>query len=246
MSDYRLQLNRQSPLALYYQLKRILLAQIEKGEFKAGERLPSESELTSQYHVSRHVVRQALIHLVAEGKVTAVQGAGYFVSKPRYRKALVLLGSHTKSIASFGRPSSTQVISQTLVTCPEHIRAKLLPENECQVIFLERVSYLDDEPISLIRAYYPCELSSTLLDRDLNNRSVYALLKEECSIIPKHAETVISVVYADADQSRLLNIREGAPLFQINSFTWAENEKIFEFSSGYYRVDRFELEFQQS
>lgn len=246
MSDYRQQLNRQSPLALYYQLKRILLAQIENGEFKPGDRLPSEFELTNQYQVSRHVVRQALNHLVAEGKVTSVQGAGYFVSKPRYRKALVLLGSHTKSIASFGRPSSTQVISQTMVTCPEHIRVRLLPENDSQAVYLERVSYLDDEPISLIRAYYPRDLSSTLLDRDLTNRSVYALLKEERSIIPKHAETIISVVYADEYQSRLLNIREGAPLFQINSFTWAEDEMIFEFSSGYYRVDRFELEFQQS
>lgn len=246
MNDYASQINRQSPLALYYQLKRILLTKIENEDYKDGDRLPSESELTQQYQVSRHVVRQALNQLMAEGKIAAVQGAGYFVSKPRLRKALLSVGSHTKSILSYNRPTKTQVITQTTITCPESIRSKLLSGESDKAIFLERVTVLEDEPITLIRAYYPLDFLPILLNRDLNNRSVYALLEEELSIVPKRAETVISVVHADEDQSLLLNIREGSPLFQINSYTWDENNKIFEFSSGYYRVDRFELELEQT
>lgn len=245
MPEFQPQLNRQSPLALYYQLKRILLNQIDN-KLEDGEKLPSESELAKQYSVSRHVVRRALNELVVEGKVTAIQGAGYFINKPRIRKALLTLGSHTKSIATLGQSTSTRVVSLDIVDCPEHIREKLLPENDYQAVFLERVSYLNNEPVSLIRAYYPLEFASTLLGNDLNNRSVYTLLKEKCFITPKHAHTVISVVYSDVDQSHLLNIREGIPLFQLRSFTWAENDKVFEFSSGYYRIDRFELEFQQN
>jgi GntR family frlABCD operon transcriptional regulator len=108
-------LNRQSHIALYYQLKHILLSQINEGVYKEGDRLPSESELSQQYEVSRHVVRQALKALIAEGRIIAYQGAGYFVNQKRIRKALPRLGSHTKSMASLGSPTQTLVVRQEVI-----------------------------------------------------------------------------------------------------------------------------------
>jgi GntR family transcriptional regulator len=239
-------LNRQSHIALYYQLKHILLLQINEGVYKEGDRLPSESELSQQYEVSRHVVRQALKALIAEGRVIAYQGAGYFVNQKRIRKALPRLGSHTKSMASLGSPTQTLVVRQEVISPPEFITERLLPPEEDQAIYIERVSYLEDEPVCNISAYYPIKYADILLNFDLTNKSIYARLEDCCAIVPKRAETVVSVTFADEYQSSLLNIREGMPLLNIGSFTWSDIDELFEYSSGFYRIDRFELEFEQT
>jgi len=52
---------------------------IMSGEYKVGERLPSEHTISKAYGVSRPVVREALLRLRADGLVTAHQGVGTFV-----------------------------------------------------------------------------------------------------------------------------------------------------------------------
>src|ERR1700680_2579653 len=56
-----------------------ILEQIVAGEFKIGERLPSESQLGAKYAVSRAVVREALVRLHADGVAVTRRGAGTYV-----------------------------------------------------------------------------------------------------------------------------------------------------------------------
>jgi DNA-binding GntR family transcriptional regulator len=246
LTDLSRKLNRQSQLPLYYQLKHILLSQIDGGIYISGDRLPSENELSKQYKVSRHVARQALKDLVTEGRVVVHQGAGYFVNQKRFRKALPKLGSHTESMASLGLSTQTLVVHQEILIPPEFIAESLLPPGEHQALLIKRVSYLEDEPVCILLAYYPLKYSPELLGAELNNRSIYAILQKCYSVVPERAETIISVTFADEEQSSLLNIREGMPLLHLGSFTWSENEELFEYSSSFYRIDRFELELEQT
>lgn len=59
-----------------------LRRQIQTGEYKPGDRLPSESRLTQDFGVSRTVVREAIAALRADGIVEPKQGAGVFVLPP--------------------------------------------------------------------------------------------------------------------------------------------------------------------
>lgn len=56
-----------------------LRKRIGAGEFVAGEKLPTESQLTVHFGVSRTVVREAIAVLAADGTVQPRQGAGVFV-----------------------------------------------------------------------------------------------------------------------------------------------------------------------
>ena len=58
-----------------------LRAKIESGELAPGDMLPSESELTSRFGVSRGTARQAFLELQAAGLIDAVQGRGRFVNE---------------------------------------------------------------------------------------------------------------------------------------------------------------------
>ncbi|EPX87642.1 transcriptional regulator, GntR family [Rubellimicrobium thermophilum DSM 16684] len=67
---------------LVVQLAAELRRAIEAGEFRPGDRLPSEAGLTAAHGVSRTVVREAIAALRADGLVEARQGAGVFVLPP--------------------------------------------------------------------------------------------------------------------------------------------------------------------
>ena len=56
-----------------------LRKRIGGGEFAPGEKLPTESQLTTHFGVSRTVVREAIAALAADGMVQSRQGAGVFV-----------------------------------------------------------------------------------------------------------------------------------------------------------------------
>jgi len=56
-----------------------LRKRIGEGEYEAGGKLPTESQMTSIFGVSRTVVREAIAALAADGLVQSRQGAGVFV-----------------------------------------------------------------------------------------------------------------------------------------------------------------------
>ena len=57
-----------------------ILSQITTGEFSAGDKLPSEAQLSHAFGVSRPVVREALLRLTTDGLVHPKRGIGTFVS----------------------------------------------------------------------------------------------------------------------------------------------------------------------
>ncbi len=75
---------KQSPL--YEQIYREILEQIQNGTFCAGDRLPSEKELSEQYHVSRITSKKALEMLSDAGLVVRMPGKGSFVSDQNLRQ----------------------------------------------------------------------------------------------------------------------------------------------------------------
>ena len=67
---------------LYQQVAEQVGELIRRGEFAAGQRLPSERDLARQLGVSRPVVREAMIVLELTGLVEVRTGAGIFVRRP--------------------------------------------------------------------------------------------------------------------------------------------------------------------
>lgn len=82
--------------ATYKALAEDLRHKIESGAIPAGTRLPTEIELSEQYGVSRHTLRQALKQIVALGLIDQTQGRGTYV---RGRPSLD--GRYAPSIVSF-------------------------------------------------------------------------------------------------------------------------------------------------
>jgi DNA-binding LacI/PurR family transcriptional regulator len=69
----------ESPIALYAQLVNHFRARILSKEYPPGSRLSSELELAEHYNISRGTIRQAMNILVNEGLIERVAGKGTFV-----------------------------------------------------------------------------------------------------------------------------------------------------------------------
>lgn len=70
-------------IALYAQLLAQLREQILAGRLPEGSRLPSESELSDSFGISRGTVRQALGMLENEGLIERIKGSGSFVRQTK-------------------------------------------------------------------------------------------------------------------------------------------------------------------
>lgn len=80
--ELRLLPSRNRRTNLVEQLTDALRSEISSGNLRAGDRLPTESELGVSAGVSRTVVREAVAALRAEGLIGTRQGAGAFVLTP--------------------------------------------------------------------------------------------------------------------------------------------------------------------
>ncbi|RSZ37196.1 MULTISPECIES: FadR/GntR family transcriptional regulator [unclassified Variovorax] len=66
----------------YQKLAAGIAALITEGEFKVGDRLPSERALADRFNVSRTLVREAIIVLEIQGNVEVRGGSGIYVCAP--------------------------------------------------------------------------------------------------------------------------------------------------------------------
>ncbi len=64
-----------------------ILAQIENGHWVAGDRLPTETALATQFNVSRNVIREAIARLRGDGVVDTQQGRGATVRAASKRES---------------------------------------------------------------------------------------------------------------------------------------------------------------
>lgn len=100
----------------YIQIAEMLLARIERGEWKPGELLPSESELADLVPASLGTIQKALNHLAGRGIVVREQGKGTFVIWARTPERHL---RHFRFLREDGRtllPAYTRMLSIDLVT----------------------------------------------------------------------------------------------------------------------------------
>ena len=80
MTDVVFQVDRASPVPLYFQLARQFETAIETGQLRPGARLENEVELAERLGLSRPTVRAAFGYLVSRGLVVRKRGAGTLVT----------------------------------------------------------------------------------------------------------------------------------------------------------------------
>ena len=69
----------------YQNLINYIQEQISDGQLGPGEKVPSENQLSEQFHISRQTVRKAIGTLEEDGLVQRIRGSGTYVSFDRQK-----------------------------------------------------------------------------------------------------------------------------------------------------------------
>jgi GntR family transcriptional regulator len=236
-----MQLNKQSPIPLYYQLAEWIRERIESGELKPGTRLPSERELSKQSGISRMTVRQATNYLVQKGTLIVRPGLGTFVSEPKLTyDALHLLGFTEEIIRQGGIPAS-HVLEQTVIVPPAHIASLLELAPNDKTLKIVRLRLSQDTPLLLETIYLPYALCQGLERENLSNQSLYALLEQRYGVRLVSSEETLEATVANEYESRLFHIKMGLPMILLEGVTRDERKRPVEYFKAVYRGDRFKF-----
>jgi GntR family transcriptional regulator len=241
-------MDRSSPVPLHHQLKLILAAMVHTGALAPGDPLPGELRLCNQYGISRTVVRQALLQLEFEGLVERIRGRGTFVASPRTAQGLVQsLSGQFEDLATRGVHLRSSVRRLELVPAPAKVAGALDIDEGDEVVLLERLRFVQDEPWALAMTYLPAEALLWLREADLVDGSLYAAM-EEHGIRPVHGHRTIQAREAGKSLTGDLGIRRGAAILLLTSVGFDHQERRVEYFEAYHRGDRaiFEVDLVRS
>lgn len=238
-------IRRDSPVPYYYQLEGFLRDRIEDGTWKPGQRIPSEAELCAAFDVSRTVVRQALNELVQEGVLYRRKGKGTFVAEPKIRESLVqhLTGFYEDTVA-LGLKPSTKVLQQEVIPAPPKIAEALSLKESDPVIVIDRLRFVDGEPIVLVVTYVPYRVCPEVVNEDVSTQSLYAILEKKYGLELVYGRRTLEAVAATKEEAELLEIEEGDPIVLLKSISYLKDGGPIEYFKARHRGDRsrFEVE----
>ena len=228
-----------SPVPLYTQIKDQLRGRILDGSYAPHSQMPSESELTAMFKVSRITVRQALGDLQKEGLIFKIHGKGTYVSKPKAFQNLTHLQGFGEAMASLGYETVNQVISFKFQPASRAVAEQLELAAGAPVAEIKRLRLLNREPISLDITYLPEEIGKRLAKADLVTRDIFLILENDYGIALGAADLRIEAILADEDLTRQLRIEAGAPVLRIERLTRTADARPLDFEYLYYRADAF-------
>jgi GntR family transcriptional regulator len=189
-----------------------LRGRVESGELGAGRLLPSESELSGAYGVSRVTVRKALDLLRDEGLIDARQGFGWFVSTAPVRQVLGRLGTIEEQLEQLGVGSERRVVEFRFVAAPARVRQVLGAD---AVLEVRRVNLADGQPFARVTVWCPEELGARLSRADVEKAPFYELI----GVAIGGATQTIGAAAANAADAELLAVPVGSPVLRCERVT---------------------------
>lgn len=233
-------LNKHSHIPLYQQLVQTLVAQINNNELQPGARVPSERELAEKMNVSRTTARLALDELVASGVVYREQGRGTYVAEPRMR-GLLGFASFSEDMRARGFTPSSKILKQEVIKADDKLQAMLRFPAGDRILHLVRLRLADDEPVALQSSYIPLALAPGLETKQLENRSLFTILRSDYFVYPAWTEAEMEARKANANTAVLLNLEENDPVLVVRGLTYTDSFEIVESVETIYRGEGLAL-----
>ena len=203
-------------IPLYMQIKGLLIAKISRGEWSPGNIIPSEIQLAQKLGVSQGTVRKAITGLVENNVLTRRQGRGTFVSNHDPDRALFHFFRITDNKGHKVLPDSRVLhCRRKRASRMEATKLQLLAETN--IIKIERVRNFSTTPIMLETITLPESLFSSLGKGGNCNlpNTLYELYEKQYGITIHSADEKLRAVAATKHDAKLLNLKVGTPLLEI-------------------------------
>lgn len=221
-------------LPLYKQIKSLLVQQLQQGEWKPGEPIPSEIDLAARFQVSQGTVRKAVDELAAENLLVRRQGKGTYVASHQEPRAqfrfLRLVPDRGETV-----PAQSSFLECRRGRATAEVAAQLSLRAGDAVVYLRRLLSLGGQPLVLDDIWLPGAPFRGLTAERLAgyHGPLYGLFEAEFGTRMIRAEERIRAVAAADDVAALLSIAAGAPLLLVDRVSYTYRDKPVEVRRGY-------------
>ena len=142
------ELDRSSPVPLYYQLAQAMEAAIRDGQLVPGDRFENELALAKRLALSRPTTRRAIQELVDMGLLVRKRGVGtQVVQSPVHRR--VELTSLFDDLTRAGQEPTTKLLDYRTGPVGEDIAHELNLAEDREVVTIRRLRFANGEPLAL-------------------------------------------------------------------------------------------------
>lgn len=225
-------------MAKYESIYKKILSEIENQTYKAGDLLPSEFELMSLYDVSRDTIRKSLALLAQNGYIQKSKGRGSIVLDiNRYEFPVNGVISFKELIPGMGNVT-TDVICLEKIIPDQRLKTILHLNNEDKVWLVQRVRKVDGEAIILDTDFFNASIV-TNLTKDIAQDSIYEYLEGELGLKIAYANKEITCQSVTGMDQQFLDMKGYDMVVNVESHTYLEDARIFQFTSSHHRPDKF-------
>ncbi|MFW5991922.1 MAG: GntR family transcriptional regulator [Halanaerobiaceae bacterium] len=207
---------------------------IHKGIYSPGTYLPSENQLALEFEVTRTTIRKALNILKQRGTIESFQGKGYMVKQLHWEQSLLQFYSFGRNIAENIQNPDTNILSYQKIDGLKNIDEYTSTE----LWDITRLRLMNKKPLILETSYIPVSFLPRFDEIQLQQNSLYNLLKENGVNIIRAKEYLEPILPSLEDQ-QMLKIEADTPLFQILRYTYDSNQELVEVRESLIRGDQF-------
>ncbi|OBG39067.1 GntR family transcriptional regulator [Mycobacterium alsense] len=194
----------------------VLRQQIHAGAYPDG--LPGEHALAAEFSVSRNTVREALTVLKREGLIDRGPRVGTHVAQRKYAHGLDALRGLKETFKDLGEVRNEVRAAMPVAAPPSVARRLRLAPGE-RAVFVERLRYLGDLPLSLDLTYLVPDIGTQILDHPLETDDLFALIEQVSGRPLGSASLGLEAIPADAHSAATLQVPDGAALLMLERLT---------------------------
>lgn len=223
----------------YVKIYRALKKQIENEEWKAGEKIPTESVLMNTYGASRDTIRKSLNLLEQNGYIQKSRGkASCVMPKDRYIFPVSEIASFQEVNSLANMRAETEVVNLDIVTFPHQNYEIFGSEVPGELYELIRVRKVEGERIIFDKDY----LARNVVPRlplTACRKSVYEYLERELHLDIGYATKEITVQMAQEEDKKYLDLGTYDMVVVVKSCTYLTNNTLFQYTESRHRPDKF-------
>lgn len=222
----------------YVEVAAALKAEITERGLVPGDALPTESQLTERFRVSRFTVREALRRLAAEGLVERRRGSGTVVAD---RATLRLGFPDTAALLQYAAASSFEILSRAEVRLDAATARRLKRPAGERWHHIRGLRVMDGaaEPVALTDAYLHPRFADSVPKLVSGREALFSQLARLAKLRIGQVAQEIEAVALRAADAALLHVPPRSPALRILRHYLDSEGQLAEISSSVHPGSRF-------
>jgi DNA-binding GntR family transcriptional regulator len=217
-----------------------LAHEIEAGVYPVGTILPSESDLSNRFDVSRHTVRAALRTLQELGLIASQAGVGSVVKAVRYDPRYTQSFSSVEDLLQYTKTTRFETLERSEIVADAEFSARVggRPGDRWWHLYMVRTPKENDTPVTVADVFVPYDIGLAIGNFPNPEMPIFEQIQGMGESIVDITQGITAAMPSEKER-RLLNIDAAQPVVIIERRYFGERGKLLEATRTVHPADSF-------